>query len=114
MLFRGLWDTRTRGSVTEQATVDAPPAQEGDADFGATRRGFLGWWHRTPLYLRIIGGLILGLIAGVALGRRAAILEIPSKLILRALNLLAPPLILLAVMQALIRASLHAPASSIR
>ena len=101
MLICGLWDTRRRGGVTQEATVETPSAEEAGADFGATRKGLLGLWHRTPLYLRIIGGLILGLVAGVTLGRRAALLEIPSKMILRVLNLLAPPLILLAVMQAL-------------
>jgi DAACS family dicarboxylate/amino acid:cation (Na+ or H+) symporter len=87
-------------------TPAEPPAADAAADPSAPKGAFLGWWHRSPLYLRIIGALVVGVIAGVSLGDRAAMLEIPSKLILRALNLLAPPLILLAVMQALMRASL--------
>lgn len=61
-------------------------------------------WHHTPLYLRIIGALILGLIAGLLLGPQAGYLTFPSKLVLRLLNTLAPPLILTAVVHALIHA----------
>jgi hypothetical protein len=47
------------------------------------RRGIWGWWTATPLYLRIIGALILGALTGVALGSDAALLAIPAKVILR-------------------------------
>lgn len=68
--------------------------------------GWLGRWHATPLYLRILGAVILGLLTGLILGPRAAPLEIPGKLILRVLGALAPPLILLAIIQALMRAQM--------
>jgi len=70
------------------------------------RRGWVAWWHGVPLYLRIMGGVLLGVLVGVMLGERAAPLEIPSKLVLRVLGALAPPLILLAIVQALMRAQL--------
>jgi len=83
---------------------------------GEPRRGPIAWWHHTPLYLRILGALIIGV--GVGLGMRAGIapeeltryvrvLEEPSKLILRLLGALAPPLILVAIIQALMTAELR-------
>lgn len=78
--------------------------------------GFLAWWHRTPLYLRIIGGMVLGVVVGLLLGKGplnlffftirepAADLAIPSKLVLRLLGALAPAIILLAIVRALIAA----------
>ncbi|MBM3578507.1 MAG: dicarboxylate/amino acid:cation symporter [Alphaproteobacteria bacterium] len=71
-----------------------------------TRLGVLGWWRATPLYLRILGAVALGLAVGVTLGEQAAALETPAKLVLRILGALAPPLILLAILQALMRAHL--------
>ena len=68
------------------------------------RSGFFNRWHRTPLYIRIVGGMILGVLVGMLLGGRAAPLAIPSKLVLRVLGALAPALILLAITQALIKA----------
>jgi Na+/H+-dicarboxylate symporter len=68
--------------------------------------GWFGRWHATPLYLRILGAVALGLLVGVVLGPRAAALEIPSKLVLRVLGALAPPLILLAIVQALMHAQM--------
>jgi Na+/H+-dicarboxylate symporter len=76
--------------------MEAPPA-----------RGVINWWRRTPLYLRIVGGMILGLAAGLSLGTHAAPLAIPSKLVLRMLGALAPGLVLLAIVQALIGARLE-------
>jgi Na+/H+-dicarboxylate symporter len=73
----------------------------------APRPGFFGWWQRSPLYLRILIGLILGVIAGVLLGERAGSLEVPAKLILRVLGTLAPPLILVAVVQAIMNADVR-------
>src|SRR5262245_40266216 len=81
--------------------------QSAGHDSHDTPQGGKGWfalWHNTPLYLRIIGGVILGVSVGVLLGERAAALEIPSKLVLRILGALAPPLILLAIVQALMKA----------
>src|SRR5688572_33234208 len=67
-------------------------------------RGFFAWWHRTPLYLRILGGMVLGVFTGLALGEGAAGLAVPSKLVLRLLGALAPALILVAIIKALIEA----------
>ncbi len=77
-----------------------------DAEGTTGRQGALGWWRATPLYLRILGAVALGLVVGVTLGDQAAALETPAKLVLRLLGALAPPLILLAIMQALMRAHL--------
>lgn len=71
-------------------------------------KGLLSRWHDTPLYLRIIGALVLGVITGAILGasgergyRIAEGLAIPSRLILRLLGALAPALILFAIVHAL-------------
>src|SRR5205085_2493298 len=69
------------------------------------KTGFLAWWHRTPLYLRILGGIILGVLTGVVLGPAAGSLAIPSRLVLRLLGALAPTLILLAITRALMTAT---------
>lgn len=66
--------------------------------------GLWARWHRTPLYLRIVAGMILGMVVGLVWGTGAAPLAIPSKLVLRVLGALAPMLILLAIVQALMAA----------
>ncbi|HKU42340.1 MAG TPA: hypothetical protein VJR89_29480, partial [Polyangiales bacterium] len=66
--------------------------------------GLFAWWHRTPLYLRILGGMALGVVVGLLLGPDAKSLAIPSKLVLRLLGALAPALILFAIVKALIEA----------
>ncbi|MEX2175681.1 MAG: dicarboxylate/amino acid:cation symporter [Pirellulaceae bacterium] len=68
--------------------------------------GLIGRWQAIPLYLRILAGVLLGVLVGVLLGERAQPLEIPSKLLLRLLGGLAPPLIMLAVVQALMHANI--------
>jgi Na+/H+-dicarboxylate symporter len=68
------------------------------------RSGIIAWWHRTPLYLRIIGAMVLGAIVGLVFGAAAGPLAIPSKLVLRLLGALAPGLILFAIVQALMQA----------
>jgi Na+/H+-dicarboxylate symporter len=68
------------------------------------KSGVLAWWHRTPLYLRILGAMLLGLLCGVTFGAQVGWLAIPSKLVLRLLGALAPGLILLAIIQALMTA----------
>jgi DAACS family dicarboxylate/amino acid:cation (Na+ or H+) symporter len=84
----------------------------------------LGWWHSTPLYLRIIGALFLGVGVALLLSPKAlplggmpfreqygpqicSGLAVPSQLILRLLNALAPALILIAVMRALINSEIR-------
>jgi DAACS family dicarboxylate/amino acid:cation (Na+ or H+) symporter len=80
---------------------------------GEARHSLLARWHHTPLYLRIIGALMLGVIVGVLLGqmgdqggRIASNLAVPSKLVLRLLGALAPPLILVAIIHALMTAQI--------
>lgn len=71
-----------------------------------TSSGLIGRWQKTPLYLRILAGVVLGVLLGMALGHRAGVLEVPSQLVLRLLSALAPPLILLAVVDALMQAQI--------
>lgn len=70
-------------------------------------KGVFGVWNTIPLYLRILGGLVVGVIAGVLLGPRAADLDIPARLVLRVLGALAPAIILLAVVNALMTADVR-------
>ena len=69
-------------------------------------RGPWARWTAVPLYLRILGALALGVAVGVALGEQAGALATPAKLILRLLSALAPPLILFAIVRALVTAEL--------
>ncbi|BBU60556.1 glutamate:proton symporter [Methylosinus sp. C49] len=71
-----------------------------------TTTGLIAHWRAIPLYARIIVAVALGVVAGLALGGSAHILGTPAKLVLRLLGALAPPLILLAIVQALMRAHL--------
>lgn len=59
-----------------------------------------------PLYLRIVGAVALGVLVGVVAGPGAAVMELPCKLVLRMLGALAPPLILFAVVHALLHANI--------
>ena len=69
--------------------------------------GAWGKWLAMPLYLRIFLGLALGIAAGVLLGAEAKPLEWPARLILRVLGALAPALILVAVVRAILTAEIH-------
>ena len=61
--------------------------------------------RRLPLYARIVVALILGVAAGELLPETyARMLDVPARMILRVLGAVAPPLILMAVMRALITA----------
>jgi len=73
----------------------------------AARRGFIARWAATPLYLQILIGLVLGVITGLILGPRAGWMDLPSRLVLRLLGALAPPLILVAVVRALMTAQVR-------
>lgn len=64
-------------------------------------------WNAAPLYLRILIGLALGVVTGLALGERAQVLEVPAKLILQLLSGLAPPLILVVVVNVLMTAEIR-------
>ncbi|MGH8549740.1 MAG: dicarboxylate/amino acid:cation symporter [Methylococcales bacterium] len=72
----------------------------------ASSGGLLGRWYAIPLYLRILAGVVLGVAVGLALGHRAEVLIVPSRLILRMLTALAAPLVLVAVIHALMTAQL--------
>lgn len=60
-----------------------------------------------PLYVRILIGLALGLVVGLVFGPRAAFLDIPARLVLRVLGALAPPIVLLAIVHALMKADVR-------
>jgi Na+/H+-dicarboxylate symporter len=69
-----------------------------------------GWWGRyndLPLYLRILAGLVLGVAVGLLLGPAAKPLDWPARIILRLLGALAPVLILVAVVRAIMTAEIH-------
>jgi Na+/H+-dicarboxylate symporter len=94
-------------SLEETARAAAPPKQNPSEKLESAsvkKNGFASWWNGTPLYLRIVVALILGAITGVILGRDAEAFAIPSRLILRLLGALAPPLILVAVIRSLLTA----------
>jgi Na+/H+-dicarboxylate symporter len=90
--------------------------------------GWFGWWHAIPLYLRILGACVVGALVGVLLRELDGILRrgdqtglvqhfqplawakwlaIPSRIIVRhLLTALAAPLVLFAVVQALMHAQI--------
>lgn len=71
-----------------------------------------GWsWSKLPLYVRILIGLVLGLVAGVLLGERAQAFDLPAKLVLRVLGALAPVIVFLAVVNALVTADVRGRAA---
>lgn len=85
-----------------------PPAQASSAHAApAEDDSFLGRLFRTPLYLQVLVGLVLGVVTGLLLRQRAAWLSVPSELVLRLLNALAPPLILFAIIRALMTAQVR-------
>ena len=69
--------------------------------------GWFGRWNALPLYIRILLGLALGVVVGLLLGARAQPLDWPAKLILRLLGALAPVLILVAVVRAIMTADIQ-------
>ncbi len=60
-------------------------------------------YGRVPLVIKIIVALLLGIVAGYAMGKEAERLEPFYKIILRLLGALATPLIFLAVVNALVK-----------
>jgi Na+/H+-dicarboxylate symporter len=66
--------------------------------------GWFARWRAWPLYTRIIGAIALGALAGLALGTPAGALALPAKLVLRLLAAIAPPLVLVAIVRALVNA----------
>lgn len=83
---------------------DHSSAEQDDRSPGT---GLWAWWHRTPLYIRILVGMVLGVIVGVVFKEQAEFLSIPSKLVLRLLGALAPPLVLVAIIHALMTADIR-------
>ncbi|HEY7089288.1 MAG TPA: dicarboxylate/amino acid:cation symporter [Tepidisphaeraceae bacterium] len=68
--------------------------------------GIVERYHRTPLYLKILVGMVLGLGVGLVVNETwAARLNVPAKIILQLLGAIAPPLILVAVVRALMTAN---------
>ena len=64
---------------------------------GEPKRGPLAFYHRTPLFARILISLALGVVAGDLLGHRAQAFKPFSDIVLQLLRLLATPLIFIAV-----------------
>ena len=79
----------------------------GTASGSSHPRGPFAWWSALPLYLRILIGLALGVMAGLWFGPSCRSLDLPAKLVLRVLGALAPPLILVAVVHAIMTAEVH-------
>jgi Na+/H+-dicarboxylate symporter len=76
----------------------------------ATPSGIFGRWNAIPLYFRILIAMGIGVVTGLLLGEHAAILEIPSSVILQLLGALAPPLILVAVIHVLMTSEIKGSA----
>src|SRR3954468_16260500 len=73
---------------------------------GARQPGWLGWWGATPLYLRIMVAMALGVGVGVLVGPATKPLDWIAQIVLRILGALAPMLILVAVVQAIMSAEI--------
>jgi Na+/H+-dicarboxylate symporter len=73
-----------------------PPAEKSTGPFA--------WYQNTPLYMRIVVALIIGVLAGLKLGHWAVNLAPFSAVVLRLLGALATPLIFVAVIRALVKA----------
>ena len=69
--------------------------------------GLLGWWRATPLYVRILLGMALGVVVGVVVGPATKPLDWLAQIVLRVLGALAPMLILVAVVQAIMTAEIR-------
>jgi Na+/H+-dicarboxylate symporter len=67
--------------------------------------GLLGLYRSVPLYLRILIAMAIGVGVGLALGEHTSQLKWVSRIILRILGALAPALILVAVMDAILNAN---------
>lgn len=70
--------------------------------------GVIATYRRTPLYLKILIAMLLGLAVGLVVNKDwATHLNQPAVIILRLLGAIAPPLILFAVIRALIMANVR-------
>ncbi|MBS0180886.1 MAG: dicarboxylate/amino acid:cation symporter [Nitrospira sp.] len=80
-----------------------------EATTTTSRTGLIARWQNIPLYARIVIALVLGVGVGLMLGRDAAVLALPGKLVLRLLGALAPPLILAAIVHTFMTTHLGGP-----
>ncbi|HYP88664.1 MAG TPA: dicarboxylate/amino acid:cation symporter [Polyangiaceae bacterium] len=69
--------------------------------------GGRGLWSRLPLYARILVCMVLGVVAGLLLGPVTKPLDLIAQLVLRVLGALAPVLILVAVVHAIMTAEIR-------
>ncbi len=76
-------------------------SEESHYDRPIVERGMIAKWSSIPLYWRILGGMVLGVVVGLLLGEWADVFRLPSSIILQLLSALAPPLILIAVIHVL-------------
>ncbi len=67
----------------------------------------LDWWTALPLYVRILIGMVLGVLAGLVFGPATKPLDWIAQMVLRVLGALAPALILVAVVQAIMSAEIR-------
>src|SRR3954469_4479370 len=93
---------RCSGVVADQGAMSEAVEVKGESG-----RGPLARWTSMPLYLRILVGLVLGIACGLALGPHAKVLDWAAQIILRVLGALAPALILLAVVRAIMTAEIR-------
>lgn len=85
----------------------APTAAPADRTLDGAPAPARPWYRVLPLYVQIVIALALGVVAGVCLPQRySSRLDVPARMILQFLGAIAPPLILLAVMRALIAANI--------
>lgn len=97
-------------AVNAETSNDRAAGSEQDAqEPGAASKpsGPFRFWTGLPLYLRILVGLALGVVVGLLLGPSAKPFDWPARLILRVLGALAPVLILLAVVRAIMTAEIR-------
>jgi Na+/H+-dicarboxylate symporter len=73
----------------------------------SSRAGNSNWWTRLPLYVRILIGMALGVVAGLVFGPATRPLDWIAQMVLRVLGALAPALILVAVVQAIMTADIR-------
>src|SRR6187551_2212366 len=69
--------------------------------------GPFAWWVRMPLYGRILLAMVLGVIAGLLLGPALKPLDWIAQIVLRILGALAPALILVAVVHAIMTSEIR-------
>src|SRR6478752_7984303 len=69
--------------------------------------GGFGFWSKLPLYARIVVCMALGVVAGLLLGPTTKPLDLIAQLVLRVLGALAPALILVAVVHAIMTAEIR-------